>query len=73
MSTVTINCPYCSGEQTVSTHSNFAPFYVNCPECARRFIAEPTQLGITIFRDGEAPCCSDPDCRDIEMGDSGQD
>ena len=73
MSDVHVRCPYCSHEQVVTTAGDFRPFYVNCDQCSRRFIAEPLQSGILIYRDGEAPCCSDPECRETEMGASGND
>jgi len=73
MSDVHVRCPYCSQEQVVTTAGDYRPFYVNCAQCSRRFIAEPAQSGVLIYRDGEAPCCSDPDCRETEMGTSGDD
>ena len=73
MSDVHVRCPYCSHEQTVTTAGDYRPFYVNCGQCSRRFIAEPAQSGVLIYRDGEAPCCSDPECRETEMGTSGDD
>lgn len=73
MSSIAVHCPYCSTMQSIDEPDNYKPFYVNCPDCARRFIVEPVQDGIIVFKDGEAPCCSDPDCRELEMGTSGQD
>lgn len=69
----TIHCPYCNTRQEVADHGDYRPFYVNCAECDKRFIAEPLKNGTVVYRDGEAPCCSDPECRETEMGDSGQD
>lgn len=66
-------CPYCNTRQDIAEHGDFRPFYVNCADCARRFIAEPVRSGTVVYRDGEAPCCSDPDCRELELADSGQD
>lgn len=73
MTETNVSCPYCSREQAVRTHGDFRPFYVNCADCSRRFIAEPVQGGMVVYRDGEAPCCSDPECRATEMGTSGDD
>jgi len=68
-----VHCPYCSVGQETAEYSDYRPFYVNCSDCARRFIVEPVRNGVVVYRDGEAPCCSDPECRETEMGDSGQD
>lgn len=68
-----VYCPYCNARQKVDEHSDYGPFYVKCTECAKRFIVEPVRNGLVVYRDGEAPCCSDPECREIEMADSGQD
>ncbi len=70
---IAVHCPYCNTRQEIAAHDDYQPFYVNCAECARRFIVEPVQSGTVVYRDGEAPCCSDPECRETEMGDSGQD
>jgi len=68
-----VHCPYCNTRQGVSDRDDYRPYYANCGECARRFIVEPVKSGVVVYRDGEAPCCSDPECREIEMADSGQD
>ena len=67
-----VHCPYCNIRQAVSGCDDFRPFYVNCAECASRFIVEPVRNGLLVYRDGEAPCCSDPECRELEMAGSGQ-
>lgn len=72
MSPVSVHCPYCSFKQDISDNGDYRPFYVHCDQCAERFIAEPVRSGVVVYRDGEAPCCSDPECREIELGDSGQ-
>ena len=68
-----IHCPYCNTRQDVNDRKDYRPFYVNCADCARRFIVEPVKSGVVVYRDGQAPCCSDPECREMEMADSGQD
>ncbi|MEF2229331.1 MAG: hypothetical protein V3571_00225 [Pseudodesulfovibrio sp.] len=68
---VTVRCPHCSHEQSVESLGDFRPFYVTCADCASRFICEPVQSGMVVYREGEAPCCSDPECRATEMGGSG--
>lgn len=72
MSTARVRCPNCNADQDIPVHGDYRPFYVNCTQCAKRFIAEPVQNGTVVYRDGEAPCCSDPECRETELGDSGQ-
>lgn len=68
----TIQCPYCNAPRVTGRFENYSPFYVNCSECSRRYIVEPVRNGVVVYRDGEAPCCSDPDCRATEMAGSGQ-
>lgn len=73
MSAVSVNCPYCLVTRELPPSKDYTPFYVDCSDCAERFIVEPVRNGVVVYRDGEAPCCSDPECRATEMGDSGQD
>lgn len=73
MSSYDVQCPYCRAPQGVDHPGGFAPIYVDCGECGERFILEPVRSGVKTYRKGEAQCCSDPDCRATEMGDSGND
>lgn len=73
MSTISMRCPYCLSEQTAPHPGDYSPQYVNCTLCGKRFIAEPGREGVTVYRDGEAPCCSDPECRTTELGGSQED
>ncbi|MUM76229.1 hypothetical protein GKC30_01125 [Pseudodesulfovibrio sp. F-1] len=68
-----IQCPYCHAPQHAEHPGGYAPMYVNCPTCEKRFILEPVANGVKTYRMNEAPCCSDPDCRAAEMGDTGND
>ena len=68
---VNVRCPYCSAEQGVESHGDFRPYYVTCEHCATRFICEPARSGMVVYREGDAPCCSDPECRAMEMAGSG--
>jgi len=61
-------CPYCSAGQGVPEHGDYRPYYVDCTDCTKRFIVEPVSNGTLVYKLEEAPCCSDPDCRAIEMG-----
>ena len=63
----TARCPYCREETAVQLPPNYAPVYVHCTACGRKFIAERIKNGLDVFRLENAPCSSDPDCRDIEM------
>jgi uncharacterized protein (DUF983 family) len=68
MKTLKFQCPYCQAGQQLEHKGNYAPVYVDCQVCERRFIVEPLADGVAVFKEGEAPCCSDPDCRAVEMG-----
>lgn len=73
MSTYAIQCPDCHAAQIAKHPGGFTPILVECTVCGRQFILEPEASGAKTYRNGEAPCCSDPDCRATEMGDSGND
>lgn len=60
-------CPYCRGKTVVQLPPNYAPVYVHCMACGRRFIVERIKNGLDVLRLENAPCSSDPDCREIEM------
>ena len=64
----TTRCPYCREETTVQVPPDYAPVYVHCLACGHRFIAERTENGLDVLRLENAPCSSDPDCRETEMG-----
>lgn len=72
MTGTSVHCPYCSNKQDVGEFENYKPFYMNCESCSKRYIVEPVQNGAMVYRDGEAPCCSDPECRETELGGSGE-
>lgn len=61
-------CPYCNAETLVELPKNYAPRYVHCNSCTKKFIMERLSQGFKVMTIEDAPCCSDPDCRDIEMG-----
>lgn len=73
MSSYAIQCPGCHAPQTAEHPGGYAPIYVDCPACGNRFVLEPVRNGVKTYREGEAPCCSDPDCRATELGDGGND
>ncbi len=63
-------CPYCKIKTSVELPKNFAPVYVWCNSCKKKFIVERLAEGFQAMTIEEAPCCSDPDCRELEMGGS---
>ena len=69
----TARCPYCRDETTVRLPPNYAPVYVHCMACGRRFIAERTLYGLDVFRPENAPYSSNPDFREIEMSQGQED
>ena len=64
----TVQCPYCRDETIIALPENYAPEYVYCDVCTRKFIVERTASDFKLMTLEEAPCLSDPDCRAIEMG-----
>lgn len=70
MSATTAQCPYCREATSFSLPENYAPQYKYCGLCNKKFIVERTAKGFQVMTREEAPCCSDPDCRAIEMAGS---
>ncbi len=66
-----LKCPYCHSVQIAEHPGDFVPIYVRCTECDNRFIVEPGRDGVKTYTQENVPCCSDPECRELEMGDSG--
>jgi hypothetical protein len=66
----TVSCPYCFQDTSVDMPDNYAPVYSVCRACQKKFIIERLTNGFQVLTREEAPCESDPDCREIEMGDS---
>jgi len=65
---VEIRCPYCLMHTEAEPASNYEPIYVPCKVCSQKFILERTMDGFQALKIEGAPCCSDPDRREIEMG-----
>ncbi len=65
-----VGCPYCHAKKTISL-PNYAPRYVDCAACGKRFIVERTRDGLDVFTLEAVPRSSDPDYRESEMS-SGQ-
>ncbi len=65
-----VQCPYCKQATSIEMPENYAPVYRYCKSCHAKFIAERLEVGLQVLKPEEAPCISDPDCREIEMGSS---
>ncbi len=61
-------CPYCMDLTSFELPANYRPIYTYCDCCGKKFIAERLAEGFQVLTIEAAPCCSDPDCREIEMG-----
>ncbi len=62
------NCPYCGAQTGVDLPDNYAPVFVFCDVCTAKFIAERLAEGFQVMTVEDAPYCSNPDLREIEMG-----
>ncbi len=67
VSVETARCPYCREEISVELPGSYRPVYRYCSVCGRKFIAERLAEGFEALTLENAPCTSDPDCREIEM------
>jgi hypothetical protein len=63
----TTPCPYCNVHTSVDLPGNYKPVYAYCDACGKKFIVERLAEGFHAMTLEAAPCCSDPDCREIEM------
>ena len=61
-------CPYCGSSTSVKLPDNYAPRFVHCDLCQKKFIVERRTHGFQSMSVEEAPCISNPDCRAIESG-----
>ena len=64
----TARCPYCSEKTSVDLPGDFEPVYAYCSDCGKKFIVERLVEGFQVLKREGAPCSSDPDCREIEIG-----
>lgn len=69
METIRTTCPYCKSQTGFTLPENYAPSYTRCAECGHKFIVERLAEGFQVFTKEDAPCCSDPDCVALEMGE----
>ena len=61
-------CPYCFAKTSINPPINFAPVFAFCDVCNARFIVERHSDGLEVMTEEEAPCYSNPDCIELEMG-----
>lgn len=66
MSALTISCPYCAEFSDIELPETFTPIFVTCHACHRRFIAERRANDVAVMTENEAPCMSNPECREVE-------
>ncbi len=64
----TTRCPCCGRKTAVALPADYAPVYRYCDVCGEKFILERLAEGFQVMTLKDAPCCSDPDCREIEIG-----
>jgi predicted RNA-binding Zn-ribbon protein involved in translation (DUF1610 family) len=64
----TSKCPYCGETTTFDLPGDYEPVYAVCSSCGKKFIAQRHATGFQLFTREEAPCLTDPDCREIELG-----
>jgi hypothetical protein len=69
-STKIARCPYCDKETAITRPRDYAPVYAYCGLCGKKFIVERLANRIDVMTIEDAPSCSDPDRREIEMGGS---
>jgi hypothetical protein len=62
------NCPYCHAQTGVNLPVNFAPVFVYCDVCNAKFIAVRHAGSFKVMTEEDAPCYSNPDCIELEMG-----
>ncbi|WDP92561.1 MAG: hypothetical protein HUN04_23690 [Desulfobacter sp.] len=62
------SCPYCGDTTGFEMPLDYAPVFVWCESCKKKFIIERLAKGFEAMTIEAAPSCSDPDRRAIEMG-----
>lgn len=67
MSQIDVMCPYCNKPTAVEWPDDFAGRYAKCYHCDEKFIYERSGNGCKTWTLSEAPCCSDPECKETEM------
>ena len=66
MSALTVNCPCCQAVVNIDQTDDYAPQFHHCSSCGKKFIAERRAEGVAVMRVKDAPCMSNPECREVE-------
>jgi sarcosine oxidase delta subunit len=66
LSALTISCPYCAELNDIELPETFAPIFVTGHACHRYFIAERRTNDVAVMTENEAPCMSNPECREVK-------
>jgi hypothetical protein len=62
------NCPHCHAQTGIHLPTDFAPVFVFCDVCNARFIVVRHTDSFEVLTEADAPCHSNPDCIELEMG-----
>lgn len=73
MSTITVTCPHCEARVVIGEPKDYAPVFHLCHSCNHRFLAEMRKNGLVVMKENDAPCMSNPECREIENNASCED
>lgn len=66
MSSMNVTYPYCQGTVTITQTDDYAPEFHECPKCDQTFIVERGVSKAKVMKEKDAPCMSNPRCREIE-------
>lgn len=66
----TVQCPYCNRDTSITMPRDYAPVYVHCDFCNKKFVVEQYAESVRVLTTSQACYSSDPDCNEIEMGSS---
>lgn len=67
MTRITVTCPLCRTRHQIDQPDGYGPVFHDCRKGKGRFIVERTSKGYDVLAEVGAPCCSNPDCRCVEM------
>ncbi len=66
MPTMNVACPYCQASLSIIQTDDYAPQFHTCSKCNQTFIVERGVSKAKVMKEKEAPCMSNPRCREIE-------
>lgn len=64
---IDVDCPHCGKTSRMERPADFDGRYADCPGCGERLVYQRSSEGVQSWTVADAPCCSDPDCRETEM------